>query len=97
MISARICRYLPHYTLHDERHVLNVLAIMDALVPDELMERLTPLECGLCILAAYTHDLGMALSHDEWLRISGETDTPERRRFLRHREGFTRELEQIER
>ena len=38
---------MPQYTLHEERHFLNVLGIMDALVPDEVMNQLTPLECAL--------------------------------------------------
>jgi hypothetical protein len=38
-ISTQVCRFMPQYTLHEERHFLNVLAIMDALVPDEVMAR----------------------------------------------------------
>ena len=49
-ISGRICQYMPQYTLHEERHFLNVLAIMEALVPDHVMDHLTPLECALPIL-----------------------------------------------
>ena len=44
-ISTQVCRFMPQYTLHEGRHFLNVLGIMDALVPDEVMQRLTPLEC----------------------------------------------------
>jgi len=57
-IGDQISRFLPQYTLHNERHYLNVLAIMDALVPEAVLSKMTPLECALCILAAYTHDLG---------------------------------------
>jgi len=64
-ISRLVLRYMPQYTLHDETHLLNVLGIMEALVPEGTMARLTPLECGLCIMGAYTHDLGMALSARE--------------------------------
>ena len=96
-IGKEICRYLPQYTLHDETHLLNVLSIMDALVPDALMARLTPLECGLCLLAAYTHDLGMALSAEEHQALAGEEDTPERRRYQAFRDGYGEELRQVER
>lgn len=54
---------MPQYTLHEERHFLNVLAIMDALVPDTVIASFGPLDCVLPILAAYTHDLGMALTN----------------------------------
>lgn len=56
-INTQVCRYMPQYTLHEQRHFLNVLGIMDELVPDAVMNQLTPLECALPILAAYTHDL----------------------------------------
>ena len=60
---------MPQYTLHEERHFLNVLAIMDALVSDEVVARFRALDCALPILAAYTHDLGMALSQEEYDRL----------------------------
>jgi hypothetical protein len=63
-ISSQVCRFMPQYTMHEEHHFLNVLAIMDALVPDEVIAQFEPLDCGLPILVAYTHDLGMALSQD---------------------------------
>jgi hypothetical protein len=65
-VSTQVCRFMPQYTLHEERHFLNVLAIMDALVPDEVMARFGAVDCALPILAAYMHDLGMALSQDEY-------------------------------
>src|SRR5262245_56492867 len=68
-INTQVVRFMPQYTLHEERHFLNVLAIMDALVPDEVVARLGALDCGLPILAAYTHDLGMALSQAEHDRL----------------------------
>src|SRR5262249_51195208 len=61
-----INRSLPQYTLHNEVHILNVLGLMDALTPDAVMDQLSPLEYALCILAAYTHDLGMALRNEEY-------------------------------
>jgi hypothetical protein len=64
-ISTQVCRFMPQFTLHEERHFLNVLSISEALLPEEVINRLTPLECALPILAAYTHDLGMALSQKE--------------------------------
>ena len=97
-IGDQISRFLPQYTLHNERHYLNVLAIMDALVPEAVLSKMTPLECALCILAAYTHDLGMALQDEEYHAIFDEKrDTPERQRFLTYRAGFGEECRQIKR
>jgi hypothetical protein len=88
-ILRQIVRFLPQYTLHDEDHILNVLGLMDALTPDEVMDRLTPLECALCILAAYIHDLGMALRDDEYRAVTDPGgQTPERQRFLRFRDRY---------
>jgi molecular chaperone HtpG len=56
---------MPLYTLHNERHVLNVIGWMESLLGDESIEKLSPLECAISLLAAYTHDLGMTLSSQE--------------------------------
>ena len=56
-----------------------MLALMDALIPEETEGRLGPLEFALCIFAAYTHDLGMALQVDEHRAITNpKGQTPER-------------------
>ena len=97
-ILLLIVRFLPQYTLHDENHILNVLGLMDALTPDEVMGQLTPLECALCILAAYTHDLGMALWDDEYRAITDpEGQTPECQRFLRFRDCYGEDVRRVER
>jgi len=75
-ISTQVCRFMPQYTLHEGRHFLNVLAIMDALVPDNVIARLSPLECALPIMAAFTHDLGMALSQHEYDSLQDESTEP---------------------
>jgi hypothetical protein len=95
-ISTQVCRFMPQYTLHEGRHFLNVLAIMDALVPDEVVARFGALDCGLPILAAYTHDLGMALSRDEYNRLHNES-TEQGKHFTSYRTRFDEELRQLER
>ncbi len=76
----------PQYTLHNETHLFNVLAIMERLLPEATRNHLSPLECALCILAAFTHDLGMALSDEEHRRLQDDTFQDKgRREFLRHR------------
>jgi len=84
-IAKQIPRYMPEYTHHDERHFLNVLGIMEMLVPDAVMEELTPLECALCILSAFTHDLGMALSADALRDLSDDPD--ESAKYQTYRDG----------
>ncbi|HEX2747221.1 MAG TPA: hypothetical protein VHM91_04410, partial [Verrucomicrobiales bacterium] len=64
-ISARVIALLPQFTLHDEDHLWNVLRLMEELAGEDTIARMSPLECGIAILAAFTHDLGMALSAEE--------------------------------
>ncbi|MBM3216750.1 hypothetical protein FJZ36_17790, partial [Candidatus Poribacteria bacterium] len=95
-VLKTILRDMPQFTLHDETHILNVLGIMEGLVPDNVLRKLSNLEIGLCILAAYAHDLGMALPADERDRLY-DPGTPDGVKFARHRDGFGEELRQIER
>jgi len=95
-ISTQVCRFMPQYTLHEERHFLNVLTIMDALVPDEVVAQLDPLDCALPILAAWTHDLGMALSGEEHETLLDES-TEQGKHFASYRSRFDEELRQIAR
>jgi hypothetical protein len=95
-ISTQVSRFMPQYTLHEERHFLNVLAIMDALVPDKVIARCGALDCVLPILAAYTHDLGMALSQDEHDRLLDES-TEQGKHFATYQSRFDEELRQLER
>lgn len=87
---------MPLYTLHDERHILNVLAWMEWLAGD-VIEQLSPTECALCVLAAFTHDLGMTLTPTEHEDLCGTGDSPERRKFQQFRDGFAEEKHEIER
>jgi len=95
-ILNQIVRYLPQYTLHNERHILNVLSLMDWLTPDATLNHLAPLECALCILAAYVHDLGMALSDEEYRELQN-TRSPDGHHYRRFRDRYPEELRQIER
>ena len=69
-ILNQIVRYLPQYTLHNERHILNVLSLMfDWLSSRRYAESFGTSGMHLCILAAYVHDLGMALSDEEYGKL----------------------------
>ncbi len=97
-VLDQIVKYLPQYTLHNERHILNVLSLMDWLTPDDTLNNLAPLECALCILAAYTHDLGMALTHDEYQNLTNPASpASEREAFVRFRDRYSDEIRRIER
>ncbi len=97
IISDQTVRRLPQYTLHQGTHLFNVLAIMEELLPDETLQQLSPLECALCILAAFTHDLGMVMTDEEVRKYQETQDTAENREWLRHRDAYPEELRQIER
>ncbi len=97
IISDQIVRRLPQYTLHNGTHLFNVLSIMEELLPEETLGQLTPLECALCILAAFTHDLGMVMLDDEVRKYQEPTGTPENQEWLRHRDAYPEELRQIKR
>ncbi|MCB1769268.1 MAG: hypothetical protein KDJ31_06140, partial [Candidatus Competibacteraceae bacterium] len=91
-----ICR-LPQYTLHDDTHLFNMLSIMEALLPEETLRQLTPLECALCILAAFTHDLGMVMLDEDVQKYQDTIGTPENQEWRRHCNAYPEELRQIER
>lgn len=74
-----VVRHMPLYTLHDERHILNVVGWMDWLL-EPVLQDLSPLEGALCLLSAYTHDLGMALPFEEHERLANGAD-PSFQRF----------------
>lgn len=97
IISDQIVRRLPQYTLHNGTHLFNVLSIMEELLPEETLRQLTPLECALCILAAFAHDLGMVMLDEDVRKYQETTGTPENQEWLRHCDAYPEELRQIER
>ena len=78
-IAKDVRRWMPHFTLHDETHFLNVLWIMGELVPETTLKRMHPLECALCIMSAYVHDLGMAMSKKEYEALADPATEAHRR------------------
>ncbi|MBL8233758.1 MAG: ATP-binding protein [Bryobacterales bacterium] len=92
---GRVVQHMPLYTLHDYRHIHNVIRWMERLLGPHLAE-LSALEAALLLLAAHVHDLGMALSEQEYRKLT-EGDSPERQKYLRFRDGFPVELQHIDR
>jgi hypothetical protein len=73
-ILATVVVDMPLFTLHNERHSLNVIGWMEDLLGPEGIQILSPLECALCILAAYVHDLGMTLDKAESNSLANDSD-----------------------
>lgn len=96
-ITAQINRHMHQYTLHEGTHLWNVLSIMEALLPDKTIKKLTPLECALCIMAAFTHDSGMAWPDEKIQQYLETNDTRENREWLRHCDGYAEQLREIKR
>ena len=74
-----VCDTFPNYTLHDEKHVLNVIYAMGAILGDQI-NRLSIGEVELLILAAALHDIGMV--YDETDRQNAFKDERKSRCFL---------------
>lgn len=75
-----ICDTFPNYTLHDEKHVLNIIYAMGAILGNQI-ECLSIGEVELLILAAALHDIGMV--YDETDRKKAFNDERKCIRFLR--------------
>jgi hypothetical protein len=92
--AKKIIACMPFYTLHDERHLLNLLGWIEVPTPPETLGHMPPLEVGLCILGVLVHDLGMAQPLDEQRAIaSGDPQSADYEAFDRFAQGrFGEEL-----
>ena len=70
----------PNYTLHDERHILNVLYAMGGVLGNQA-EKLSADELELLILSAALHDVGMTFTEEE--RRKALSDRKQSEDFLR--------------
>ncbi len=73
---------MPRFTLHDATHLNNVLWWMQCLVTEDGLTVLGPKGCGLCLLLAYTHDLGM-VPEAGWETKLADENSPEALRLRR--------------
>ena len=83
-VTKRVSQDFRDYTLHDMKHLGNVLWLMEQLVPPALWEKpwtagqpVGPFQCAVSILALLVHDLGMALPDDTRKKLLAVED-PER-------------------
>lgn len=60
--TKTIIGHMGEYTLHDGDHLFRVLRIMDKLIPESTVDKLSVPELMLLILTAFFHDIGMAPS-----------------------------------
>jgi hypothetical protein len=56
------------YTVHDIRHIDAMLGMAEWIVPSQTQAVMTPADWILLVLAVYFHDLGMAVTKDEFDR-----------------------------
>lgn len=63
-ISEKVVENFPHYTNHGALHLKNVLSYM-SWIAEPTISDWHPVECGLAIVAAYVHDLGMVPTETE--------------------------------
>lgn len=62
-ILATICEFMPEYTKHNIDHSVNVLKIIEKIMPD--INMLNKTELVLLVYAALLHDIGMAANREE--------------------------------
>lgn len=77
-LSKRISAELPTFTLHDEVHLENVLYWMEQFITPAGLKELGPVGSALCILVAYTHDIGMVPTPG-WRQRVQDLDSPDSR------------------
>jgi len=80
-VTKRVSVDFRDYTLHDMRHLGNVLWLMEQLVPPDFWETpwqlgqpVRPLQCAISILAVLVDDLGMALPDDKRSQLKSVED-----------------------
>ncbi|RZJ79446.1 MAG: metal-dependent phosphohydrolase, partial [Flavobacterium sp.] len=89
--SKLVLKHMGEFTLHDGEHLFRVLRLIDYIVPDDSISRLSSPELGLLILTAFFHDVGMAPSESEvkaWLGI-WENEIPSPQEMIEHQK-YTR-------
>ncbi|MGM0582767.1 MAG: HD domain-containing protein [Bacteroidota bacterium] len=101
--SKVIIKYLPEYTLHDETHLFRVYQLMDRIIPDETLQKLSVPELMMLSLVAFLHDIGMAPLESDiraWKKgWAGEkptsTEQNEHDKFKRFRDTFPSKISEI--
>jgi len=70
--TKTIIKYMGEFTLHDSDHLFRVLYLMEELLTEKNIEKLSSPELMLLILSAFFHDIGMAPNEEEiiaWRKV----------------------------
>ena len=100
-----VIKNMPEFTLHDETHIFNMLAIIDKIIPKNNMKELSIPDLLMLIISVFLHDIGMAPDETYilvWKNQLSDIDSneeleKERERFARFRLTYTHQLSDIER
>ena len=74
--TKTILKHMGEFTLHDGDHLFRVLALMEKLLSQDQISKLSVPELLLLILAAFFHDIGMAPEEAEVLTWKKYWDVP---------------------
>lgn len=66
-----------NYTLHNSKHALKILHLMEYIIPNDTLNSLTPLEHLILIYSAYLHDIGMVITTLERNEILSKSEFQE--------------------
>ena len=100
-----VIKNMPEFTLHDDKHIFNMLIIIGKIIPKENIEKLSIPDLFMLIVSVFLHDIGMApdekyiLAWKNQLSIEeyDEELNEEREKFIRFRLTYTHQLEEMER
>ena len=100
-----VIKNMPEFTLHDETHIFNMLAIIDKIIPKNNMKELSIPDLLMLIISVFLYDIGMAPDETYilvWKNQLSDIDSneeleKERERFARFRLTYTHQLSDIER
>ncbi|WP_404457772.1 ATP-binding protein [Oceanobacillus kapialis] len=67
LLNNRISMVFPYYTMHDVKHSFRIMNYMEKLIPD--IDSINEFELLLLAYSALLHDVGMAVSEDEIIKI----------------------------
>lgn len=73
-----VIKYMGNFTLHDDTHIFNMLYIIDDLIPEDILDKLTTPDLMLIFLCVFLHDIGMCPTEEEKKVILGEKKTDDK-------------------
>lgn len=100
-----VIKNMPEFTLHDETHIFNMLAIIDKIIPQNNIKELSIPDLLMLIISVFLHDIGMAPDEAHilaWKNQLPDVDSnekleEEKEKFSRFRLTYTHQLSDIER